>query len=533
MYNRSMNSAFPQKNEIRNFVQTALIVVLLTFAALVVLQQANPARNKLGRDAGAYLYIGSRVLRGDAPYLTAWDGKPPAIFLLDAFGIWLGRGTRWGVWLVEFISLSGAAFLGFIAMRRQFGVGAALFSSLIWLYGLNNILIGGNLTEEYSLFFSFLSIYFFVLTLGRDASLWIYAGIGISAGISFLFRPNNTGTQMGIILTMIIIFLIEKQYAALIKRLLVVGISALVPLGILSVYLGAKGALAAFWDATIVYNFSYAGAHHFNPIASFSAGILFFHIATGMILIGYLAAATEVVSQWASRSKIEPILLWIALTGLIETMLSGLSGRNYEHYFINWIPFTALATALLIFRTLPVLVAWAEKKTFIFLVTILVLFSVSFYEVPGRFYKNIAPLFFGRSARIQLFDPVVEYVNVNTTPEQTVFVWGGQAGINFLARRDSPVPYLFFPLGVPSRITDQLSRDVYETFVATPPTLVVDGSIYDDRYIVPISVDDPVAWLSEHGVYNTPYLIEMIEFIRENYALVRTVNQVDIYRLNQ
>ena len=66
---------------LKDLLQNVLIGMILVFSALLVLQQANPARTKLGRDSGAYIYIGSHILRGAPPYLTAWDSKPPGIFL--------------------------------------------------------------------------------------------------------------------------------------------------------------------------------------------------------------------------------------------------------------------------------------------------------------------------------------------------------------------------------------------------------------------------------------------------------------------
>lgn len=81
---------------VKDILQVLVAWAVIVFAALIVLQQANPALNKLGRDAGAFMYIGSRILRGDAPYLAAWDSKPPGTFLMSAAGLWLGHGTRWG-----------------------------------------------------------------------------------------------------------------------------------------------------------------------------------------------------------------------------------------------------------------------------------------------------------------------------------------------------------------------------------------------------------------------------------------------------
>jgi hypothetical protein len=291
--------------------------------------------------------------------------------------------------------------------------------------------------------------------------------------------------------------------------------------------------LQAFWGATILYNFSYAGGHHFNPFSSFASGLSQLGFSAGAALFGLLAAGIEAGSQIKVREKISPILLWITLDAIIETMFSGLSGRNYEHYFINWLPFVAFASALLILRALPKFVEWTQKRTLVFLFIFAAVFGLYFNDVPGEFWKSIHPLLFDRSVPTQHVDLVAEYVNVNTTSDQTVLVWGGQAGINFLSQRDSPTRYLFYPLYVPSNMTDQMSEDFYKTLVAHPPTLVVDGSSYDPNQLIPLSTASPLTWLSDLGLYNTPYLLETLKFVRENYVLVDNVNGVDIYRLKR
>ena len=518
---------------LREVLQNILIGVILVFSVLLVLQQANPARSKLGRDSGAYIYIGSHILRGEPPYLTAWDSKPPGIFLLDAVGLWLGKGTRWGIWLIEVVSLSTATWLGFLTMRRHFGLGAALPASLLWLYGLNRVLIGGNLTEEYSLFFGFLSLFLFSLSMTKKATHWLDIGIGICAGGSLLFRPNNTGVQISIVLAIAVLMLFEKKYLELVKRLIILGVSVFIPLGALLAYLLSKDALLAFWESTIIYNFfSYAGAHLFDPISAFFSGMANLSFAAYIGMIGLIVSALILRHDIKKKSPHIGIILWIILNGLIEIMFSSLSGRNYKHYFINWLPFIAVSSALLITRSMPWFVEWTRKKTTFFLLITAMLFGIAFHDVPGALWKSTKPLR-GSTGRVQYIDPVSEYVNINTEPDQTVLVWGGQAGINFLARRDSPVAYLFFPLGVPSNFTNKLATDYYHDLVSAPPTLIIDGHIYGDKHVVPISAKDPLGWLSEHQTYAPPYLIEVLLFIHKNYTWEDNVDGVDIYRFKQ
>jgi hypothetical protein len=86
-------------------LQNALIILLLALVVLVVLNQANPLTTRLGRDSGMYAYVASHLERGHTPYVSAWEHKPPGIFFIDALGLELAGGTRWGIWFVELISL--------------------------------------------------------------------------------------------------------------------------------------------------------------------------------------------------------------------------------------------------------------------------------------------------------------------------------------------------------------------------------------------------------------------------------------------
>lgn len=514
----------------KKILQNILISAILIFSVLLVLQQANPARSKLGRDSGAYIYIGSQILRGAPPYLTAWDSKPPGIFLLDAAGLWLGKGTRWGIWLIEVISLTATAIFGFLAMREHFGIAVSLIASMIWLYALNRLLIGGNLTEEYSLFWGFLSSLLFILSLKKEYNLWLYVGIGLCAGGSFLLRPNNTGVQISIILTLIVLTLLRKQYLALVKRLIIIGAAALFPLGIVAIYLISKNALQASWEAAIIYNFfSYAGVHHFNLSGSLLTGIFHIGFISHFAFLGLLIALSELWPHIKEYSPHSAIVLWISINGLLEIALSALSGRNYEHYFINWLPFIAFSNALLITRVLPQFINWIQPKTLAILIVVTVLISASFNGVISTNLKSM----FNPSSAAQYTDQVANYVRLHTTSDETVLVWGGQAGINFLSQRDSPVSYLFFPLGVPSSITNHLSEDYYQAIKTNPPKYIVDGNIYDFGHVIPLSTSEPVAWLSKNEIYKIPYLLETLKFIHDNYTLVQSIEGIDIYRLNR
>ena len=61
----------------------------------------SPALTPLpSRDAAVFLYLGDQVRQGRLLYRDAWDHKPPVVHLINAAGLSLANGSRWGVWLI-------------------------------------------------------------------------------------------------------------------------------------------------------------------------------------------------------------------------------------------------------------------------------------------------------------------------------------------------------------------------------------------------------------------------------------------------
>ena len=126
--------------------------VLVALSVFYILLPSSPLRMPLATtDSGAFLYIGWRVLNRELPYRDIWDHKLPIIYYLDALGLALVPNSRWGVWLLEFVGLFLAAWIGYILIKRAMGLMPALFSLALWLLTLFFVLDGGNLTEEYVL----------------------------------------------------------------------------------------------------------------------------------------------------------------------------------------------------------------------------------------------------------------------------------------------------------------------------------------------------------------------------------------------
>ena len=71
--------------------------------------------------------------------------------------------------------------------------------------------------------------------------------------------------------------------------------------------------------------------------AAFISGIHNLGFVAGVGLVGMWLALERLLSQVKSRS-LDPLLLWLGLDFVVEVVLSGLSGLNYPHYFMCWLP---------------------------------------------------------------------------------------------------------------------------------------------------------------------------------------------------
>jgi len=514
---------------LRQIVLAFLVGSFLALFILLTLEQANPMNTKLERDSGIYLYVSSSLLKGGIPYETAWETKPPGIFFINAFALILGKGSRWGIWFIEFLSLSASTILGFILLKKQFRLPSALIGTAIWLLGLNHVLAGGNFTEEYSLPFSFAALLLWVISGNNKNTLWMDFGIGLCTGFAIILRPNNIGVQTAVVLTLIFVAVRTGQYRKLWSRLTVIGIATFIPIFAAGLFFESRGAFNEFLEASLLYNLFYTGGN-LDLRNALIGGISNLGYAGGISIIGYFLAIgqTRIQREYSSSNV---FLIWIVINGITEVILSGLSGKSFEHYFICWMPLVAVTSAYLVSNIFPGFCLWSEKYPIRLTLALLLIGLLLFPYTPKEYIKTLAQLTYQREKGIQRTDPIAEYINAHTATNDHILIWGGQAGINFLSKRDAPTPYIFYPLFEPSPFTDRIATEYYQALKQRPPTLIVDGSVFDPEKIVPLDEKNPLKWTAEHGIYANPYLVEILSFIRQSYSLKTVISNTSIYQL--
>ncbi len=529
-FDESLNAKYQtlMTARLHHLLFTLLVALLLALAVLGVLRQANPLLNFPSLDNGYYLYFGQQILAGKTIYIDMWESKPPAIFYVDALGLWLARGSRWGVWLLEFSTLFSAGLLCFFTLRPIYGRFPALLATLAWLWALEPILQGGNLTEEFSLPFNFLALLAFWLSLQKPAAQWPNFVIGLTFAASFIFRPNNTGVQMALVLAWLIAAIAQKEYKTLFHRLFWSGLGALLSLGLVSFYFLAQGNFAHLVNAAFFYNLAITQTRSaFLP--TLLNGLNRIGIPSGFALLGY----GIMLSRVGEKRRAETWEVFLLLLWPLEVILSGLSGRGYDHYLIPWMVALAPLTAILIESALPVFSRFFERKALPAAACLLLIGIFLSQAGLTEYQQALQRLLFERQAGIEMDHPVAAYLRQHTQPEDTVLVWGARLAFNFLSRRPAPTAYVFYPLLLDVPFSAQMSAQFYADLTAKKPILIVDAARVNQDLVPAL---DPILRKEQFKsgqLWPTlpKNIASVLSYIDENYRLVETIDRYPIYRL--
>ncbi len=444
---------------------------LCAFLAGFVLMPLSPAVQRFPfRDSGVFLYAGWRLREGEVPYADVWDHKPPLVYFINAAGLALGGGSVWGVWALEWVSLSAACLLAFRLLKKHFDPWAAGVSLLLMLGVFSILVLGGNFTTEYAIPLQFACFTLAAGMLEERTDRLRALGIGVLGACLFLLKQNLIGIP-----AVIMAFRIVSLWRKNLKRSIppeacafALGIG-LVIIPVL-VYFAANNALADMWDAAFRFNAYYAETGIASSLKSLIHGLE----AVSQAGFGVLGLAGWSAGWWllARKSDIfrkQNAWLFAAFAALpVEFFLAVLPGRFEEHYFLGVLPVLCVFTALALwglFRgtsfhesSLPVRIFGAGLLTAF-------LFSTSVTAV----YTRIG------SYRTNDWSDVAEFVELHSTPDDTVLFWGAETGLNFSTQRRSPTKYPYlYPLYRPGYMPDAKVSEFFDELEADPPLWIVD-----------------------------------------------------------
>jgi len=305
------------------------------------------------------------------------------------------------------------------------------YSTLLFLILTSIPLFEGNIAnaEVFMLLPTVLAVLIF-LNSQKNLSL-IFSGLLL--GFAFTIKVP-VAVEFAFLCLWLLIFSQQK-----IKKIIIFGLSFILPISLYLVYFALRGALQPFLFAALLQNFGY--------LSSWSTGTQQSSVASG----GLFGRGIILLIVWAlsfflyHRKIISKNLFFLSAWFFAALFGALLSGRPYPHYLIEVLP----PLCLLLFH-------FAKSKLWITLVVVffaLSLFRYKFYFYPVfSYYVNFYTYAVGKKsldAYRQYFGPempqnylLADKIKSLTTPEDRIYVWGDQSYLYPLSDRLPSTKYI-------------------------------------------------------------------------------------------
>ncbi len=492
-------------------------------AALFVTLLHSPAfMSYVWPDSGTFQYVGHRLLEGQVLYVDVWDQKPPLIYYINALGVWLGGGGRWGVWFLSFCAVASAVLLSVTLLRRAFGLVIALLMTGMWLLAYFQLIDDGNMTEEFALPLQFAALWLAWQVETERAGEYGWRGfwIGVLVGLIFFLKSNMIGVGLAICLYILFQAWSKRDWRNAVRQLApMMGGAVLVAV----VLLGAlwwQGALEEFLAIVLQYNVIYVGRFGLveGTLSALRAGFAALSLS-GLMAYGALGFAIGVAFLfWASNripGKLIPLFGICAIALPLEIVLVTTTRREFGHYFVALFYVLAVWGAWLLWLVRKALVDLAAPTTARTerLLTLGLVCGVAFLALPVMDFD----IRFARDLRALRPPEVVEYIREHSTPEDTVLVPGYEPRILLFAERRAPTRYVHtIPFEFTSYATPERVEGYFEDVLREKPKLIVDPRGYG---------------LNNFTAADSPRLRKQINQLRRRYQPVGPIAGWQVFAL--
>ena len=316
--------------------------VWLTISAILLLIMAlntSPLSDFLGSDSVMYRLMGQCWYNGDMVYVDLFDNKGPYLYLIQMLGIAI-HPERWGIFILQVVNFAIIFDLfyriaGLFSSKRWQQILSVIASTLLCI----SIFEGGNLTEDWSLSFLLLPLYLSLKWLKTNPSTphpYIYSAIyGLCFGIVSLIRLNNTAIIVGIVIGLLIMHIINRQYRKLGLNAVSFIIGMAIAITPMLLYFGLNHSLDDMIYATLLYNIKYSQVWPTLVDSPIWNNVI-------RLLPCLLACIIAVIYDYCHKSRLALIIIPAA----IITSCAFVNGSGFFHYFVITVPIFLLAFAM-------------------------------------------------------------------------------------------------------------------------------------------------------------------------------------------
>lgn len=531
------------------FPVMALLIAVIPFGVGKYIEFNSPG----AFDCGAYIYSAQHILQGATLGVDEMPSAQAGTLVMNILGVWLFGFNDYGPKVVQAVLQAAALLMMFFTVRKIFGRLASLVSVLIASIYLSAPLIAkyGNVKEQFMVAFAVMGICFFVrrqyggawwlglasgmflvwTTLFKETGFAVIGGVG---GFVLLqpFLKNRTWKQtaadIGLLIGGAAITLVPIYAWLLIRHH-----GNFLPYGsvIALLHLGGAQSGGTAGDSYV------GGARKMIEFSTYAARILRYYSL--LILPISLAACSillRIARLWLNRSNPERVcpyerfVLLFGIWWLLDIAFVWVSPRSFEEYYIPLNASAAMLSAYLMAIYADTLTRAVFKARWIvtgivgFMLMILmswhIFFGITKSPHSNQAYGSRQRGYSQRLDEIRIrklrgeqstWELAADYIRQNSTPTDTIFVWGWVPGIYVNAQRLSPTTKPFTSeMHVMS--PDSLKRyvdDMLADFARQKPLFIVDTHKVDFPWDRPPLELWPI--IQRKALPNDPRIVEQYE----------------------
>ncbi|KPL11223.1 hypothetical protein AMJ85_04145 [candidate division BRC1 bacterium SM23_51] len=515
-------------------------VVAFALIALVGLFFGLPSLPEpFGVDQGIYAYIAERLLDGAVDHRDVFDHKPPGIHAAYAAALALFGHRMWSVRLLDLLAAIATAWAFYALGRRWAGLRMGLFCGLLYV-------------AYYEAFFDWMSraqpetwvnLTFVVgLALVAGTRRWFaMLAAGVLLGAGFWFKPT--------IIVLALLWLVvpagrtagnpdggRKQFAL---NLLFVAAGALAVSALVLIHYAVNGALRDLYEAVVVFNARYHS--HLDLVRGWPQvwkAIRF--ILEPLYAVTVLLLAAVSVAVLRGRRRLALLGFGWLLLAFATVFWQGSFAKG--HYVLVLAPMVFLAS-LALDSAIQAVVGFKRNETgkrAILTTAVVLAFCLLLLNAVGLFrdrWTKFSALASGRVSPKQYYmtfwlkgapgrggysfedlRQMGAYLEEQTSPDETIYVWGFRPLIAYLARRPMPTRFIFrYPL---TRTNDPRWWEEFLSDLDRSPPAYFIVVLHDRGRYHP---DDSKKTLETNR--------DLSRFLDERYEFDRTMTDFEIYRL--
>lgn len=451
-------------------------------------------------DEGIFAAVAKNLNLGGILYATAWDNKPPMIYLTYAAIFQFFGVSMFWLRLTAMIAVLATAAVIYEIGQKTMGEKRALVATAIFGILTNLRVIEGNLALTEIFMILPISLAFLIVILRKfDLFSLFIAGALFAVGSLFKQVGALEAAALGIFL-----FLREKDFLTFVVR------GFILTCGFALVYLLT---LFYFWRLGLADDYIFAAYTYYQ--------IYFDESPQRALVVNILKYSPFVLvtayGVWSKRKGRINYLNLLLLWGAFSFLGSYFSGRTYGHYLVQAIP--ALSLLLASFNLRMKLKSMSFAIVLVFTFSLLALTQIVFPGLLGwnpndqvKYYKNFVDLSTGRKSledynnffdsNASVVSGARDFLTSVNAQGKSVYIWGDLAWIYAVSSVWNPSRYVtsFHVFGVPNG-----KEEVGEALVTNPPIYILKP---------PSSIG---------------YFAELENILASSYTLQSTVSGIDIY----